>query len=287
MQTISSFLAKYNVSTHAIAVIVIALSAAFYGYMPFHNLVMSTYSALPAPIQVLIGTGLFIYALYKTGALKSKSELASPSSSLKLSAVALCSLLVAGSMPVIGCNQQQRIDVAQEIVNWTPTFISTADLVNSSIEGLDPAAAIVLVPLTAAINAFGPELQKAAQAYLANPNQTTLQVLQALVTQIQQDTNQALLAAAKITNPASQATATKDVNLISAIASAIFSLVQSISSKTQIAAMSTQLHVKFAQVRPYMNTAELQATADKTTADIGFRHVSTDEFFSAEARMGC
>jgi CheY-like chemotaxis protein len=186
-----------------------------------------------------------------------------------------------------GCTQQQRISVAQEIVNWTPTFISTADLVNSSIEALDPATVVVLAPMTAAINAFGPEFQKAAQAYLANPSQTTLQVLQSLITQIQQDTNSALLAAARVTNPASQATATKDINLVATIANTLLSLIQSISSKAQVAAMAAQVHVTLAQVRPLLDTQDMQRASARVSADLQLASVTTpDQFFAYEAQAG-
>jgi hypothetical protein len=196
----------------------------------------------------------------------------------------LCIMLVVGP---VGCTQQQKITVAQEIVNWTPVFISTADTVNASVEALDPPTAVVLVPLTAAINAFGPELQKAAQAYLANPNQTTLQVLQALVVQIQQDANTALLAAAKITNPTSQAMATRDINLIATIANTLLGLVQSISSKAQVAAMSARVQVQLALVRPYMDRNAMQAASLKVSRDLALNHTLTvDQFFNYEAKAG-
>lgn len=196
----------------------------------------------------------------------------------------LCFMLVAGPM---GCTQQQKISVAQEIVNWTPVFVSTADTVNASIEALDPVTTVILGPLTLAVNALAPELEKAAQAYLANPSQTTLQVLQALVVQIQQDVSTALLSAAKITNPASQATATKDINLVATVINTILALVQSISTKAQVAAMASHVQLQLALVRRYMDRDAMQASANRVAHDLALNQTPTvDQFFAYEARAG-
>ncbi|MGO8759344.1 MAG: hypothetical protein ACLQG3_14590 [Terracidiphilus sp.] len=204
-----------------------------------------------------------------------------------LGGVLLSALVLLGTLPVTGCTQQQKITVAQEIVNWTPVFISTADTVNASIMALDPATVTVLGPITAAINAFGPEFQKAAQAYLANPNQTTLQVLQSLVTQIQQDTNAALLAAARVVNADSQALATKDINLLATITNTVLALVQSISTKAQVAAMARDVHVTLAQVRPYMDERALSRASAQVAQDLALNQVpTTDQFFAYEAQTG-
>jgi hypothetical protein len=208
-------------------------------------------------------------------------------STRQLAALMLCAIMLVGTLPMTGCTQQQRISVAQEIVNWTPVFVSTADTVNAAVMALDPQTIVVLGPATLAINALGPEFQKAAQAYLDNPNQTTLQVLQALIVQIQQDTNAALLAALKITNPQSQATATKDINLIATIANTILALVQQISTKGQVAAMAAQVHVTLAEVRPYMDEPAMQRASAQVARDLALNQVpTTNQFFAYEAREG-
>lgn len=217
-----------------------------------------------------------------------------PGATQKLGAFAMIALLLCAGFEV-GCTQQQKISIAQAIVNYGPLFISVADMANATIEGLDPATILVLGPTTAALNAFGPQFVQAAQAYLNNPNQATLQLLQAIVTQIQQNANNALLSAAKVTNPTSQAVATKAINSLAVMAQAILGLVQSISTKAQIAAMAqpiilvgspTPQHITLAQVRPYLDTQALQAQSDRTTRAIGFRPISTAQFFTAEAQLG-
>jgi hypothetical protein len=204
-----------------------------------------------------------------------------------MAGLVLCAITLLASLPMTGCTQQQKITVAQEIVNWTPVFISTADTVNAAIEALDPATILILGPITAGIDAFGPQFEIAARAYLANPNQTTLQVLQALIVQIQQNTSAALLAAAKITNPASQAKATQNINLLATIANTLLALIQSISTKAQIAAMATGVHVTLAQVRPYMDEAAMSRASQRVAGDLALNEVPpVNWFFSYEAQAG-
>jgi hypothetical protein len=196
-------------------------------------------------------------------------------------------ILSLAALNTAGCTQQQRVTVAQEIVNWAPVFISTADTVNAAVEALDPVTVAVLGPMTLALNTFGPQFELAAQNYLANPTQTALQTLQALVVQIQQNANSALLAAAKITNPVSQATATRNINLIATIANTLLALVQSISTKAQVAAMATQVHVTLAQVRPYMDEPAMQRASLGVSHDLALATVPTPaQFFAAEAQRG-
>jgi hypothetical protein len=196
-------------------------------------------------------------------------------------------MLILSVTSTTGCTQAQKINVAQEIVNWTPAFIMTADTVNVAIMALDPPTVVVLGPLTAAINALAPQFELAAKNYLANPNQTTLQVLQALVVQVQQNTNAALLAAVAITNPSSQASAKRNINLVATIVNTLLGLIQSVSTKTQIAAMATVVHVTLAQVRPYMDQAALQAASVRVSQDLALGFQPTpDQFFAAEARAG-
>jgi hypothetical protein len=208
-------------------------------------------------------------------------------SATKLGAIMLCVLAISAMMPVTGCTQAQKISVAQEIVNWTPVFVSTADTVNSAIESLDPGTVFILGPLTLAINAFGPQLQQAAQNYLNNPTETTLQVLQSLVTQIQQSVNATLLTAAKITNPTSHATATKQINLLATIANTILALVQGLSSKAQVAAMASHAPIKLAVVKALLDQHAMQLAAEHVSKDLGYEAVpEVDEFFAYEARAG-
>lgn len=202
----------------------------------------------------------------------------------------LCVSLAA--LPLAGCTQAQKVNVAQEIVIWTPVVTSAADTVVATVELLDPASAVALTPLSTAIDALAPQFTTAAQNYLVNPGESTLAVVQSLIAQIQQNTNAALLAALKITDPATQAKVLRDINALATGVSAILALVQSISTKGQVSAMAAGVTVTYAQVRTVMDQKGIEVAAEKTTGDLGLGlfgnglHVPSDAFFSKEAQLG-
>jgi hypothetical protein len=189
--------------------------------------------------------------------------------------------------PVIGCTQQQKVNVAQEIVNWTPALTSAIDTAGGLLEVLDPPSALVIAPSLAIINALAPQITTAAKNYLANPSQTTIQVLQALIVQLQNNVNTALLNAVKITNPNSQQKATTAINGIATIVNSLLALVEGVSSKAQVAAMSRNVTVHLAEVRPLLDQRQMALNADRISRDLGLtRPVTVDQYFAYEAQAG-
>lgn len=67
MNTIKQFFANKTQLTHYVAAGATALTAAYLGYGPFHDLVTQWYAAVPQTVKVLIGTGGFLYAWYRNG----------------------------------------------------------------------------------------------------------------------------------------------------------------------------------------------------------------------------
>jgi hypothetical protein len=196
----------------------------------------------------------------------------------------LCIMLVAGP---VGCTQQQKENVAQEIVNFTPSVISAANTVSATIEMLAPQYALIIAPVTAGFDVVAASVDKAAKDYLANPNQTTLAFLQNEVINLQQNVNTSILQIAQIKDPVSQKLALAAINGLATVVNTILGLVQSISTKTQVAAMAAQVRVTLAQVRPYLDEGDMQASSLRVTQDLALNHLSTpDEFFAAEARAG-
>jgi hypothetical protein len=118
---------------------------------------------------------------------------------------------------------------------------------------LAPADAPVFTAATIGFDAASTLLVAQAKAYLANPSSTVLAQVQAQVVTLQQQVNAALLTTARITNPASQQHALAAVQAVAVVVSAMLALVQSVSSKTQVAQMATQSTIKLASVRPYLD----------------------------------
>jgi len=146
--------------------------------------------------------------------------------------------------------------VAQDIVNWTPSLQSAVATVDSAAALLAPADAPVFSAATVGFDAASNLLVVQAKAYLANPGATTLAQLQTQVVTFEQQVNEALLAAAKIVNPASQQHALAVIQAVATIVTAILALVQSISSKVAVARMAAESGIKLAAVQSYLNRAQ-------------------------------
>lgn len=84
MQQLWNWLRTYNTSHHIITLLAVALPAAFYGYPPFNGMVLAVYNSMPHWITVLIGTGTFLFGLYKTGALTGSKPSVNPIAAVKL-----------------------------------------------------------------------------------------------------------------------------------------------------------------------------------------------------------
>jgi hypothetical protein len=187
----------------------------------------------------------------------------------------------------IGCTQQQKINVAQEIVNLGPGVQSAVDTALATASALLPADALVFSAATAGLDTLQAGLQQAAKDYLADPSQTNLAFLQAETVKFQQAVNASLLQVVGIKDPASQKLALISINGVATVVNIMLGLVQSISSKTQVAAMAAQVHVTLAEVRPLIDQAQLQASANRVYADLHMPAAPTvDQFYAYEAQSG-
>ena len=179
----------------------------------------------------------------------SASRQGAASANAKLGAWMLIALLI--PLPWIeGCSATA---VAQDIVNWTPALQSAVATVDSTAALLTPADAPIFTAATSSFDVASNLLVTQAKAYLANPSASALQQLQTQVVTFQQEVSAALLQAAKIVNPASQAHALSAIQAVATIVNTILSLVASISSKAAVANMSAATRVKLSMIRPYLD----------------------------------
>jgi len=163
-------------------------------------------------------------------------------------------MLIALLIPLPWMQGCTAAGVAQNIVNWTPALQSAVATVDSTAALLAPADAPIFVAATTGFDAASNLLVAQAKAYLANPSAGVLTQLQAQVVVFQQQVSTALLQAAKIVNPASQQHAMAAIQGVGTIVTAILALVQSISSKAQVARMAAESGVKLAAVEPYLDS---------------------------------
>jgi hypothetical protein len=200
----------------------------------------------------------------------------------------LFSTLVCG--PLVGCTQAQRVGVAQEIVNWTPAFTSAIDTAGNAAELLlvvDPGASLIVKTVVTGVDLLAPQFVIAAKAYLANPNQTTLQVLQALIVQIQNGVNAQLLAAAKITNPTTQQQVLTAINGIGTIVNTLLGLIQSVSSTAQVESMQTHVTVTLAMVQRQLDLNAMERASLQVSADLRLEQpIHAQDWLQSEMAAG-
>lgn len=212
-------------------------------------------------------------------------------STSRLGAWALIALTLSATMTT-GCTQQRKISVAQEIVKWAPSITSAVNTVAATVAILAPIDAAPIAIATTGLDTLSAAFQKGASDYLANPNQTTLAFLQGEIVKFQQSVNTALLTTAGIKDPQSQRTATVAINSLATIVNTIFGLVQSISTKPQVATMAAQVRamnhpVYLRQVRPYLDASAIERQRALAAHDLALNDVpSVDRFFQMEAAAG-
>lgn len=183
---------------------------------------------------------------------QSQATQSSASATAKLGVWALIALLL--PLPFMtGCS---ATSVAQDIVNWTPALQSAVATVNSTAALLAPADAPIFTAATVGFDAASNLLVNQAKAYLANPSASLLAQIQAQIVTFQQQVNAGLLQVAKIVDPASQKHALAAVQAVATVASAIFALVQSISSKAALVQMAAHSNIKLAAVEPYLDRSQ-------------------------------
>ena len=151
-----------------------------------------------------------------------------------------------------GCSGKS---VAQNIVNWTPTLESAVATVDVTASQLAPADASVFTAATQGFDAASNLLVTQAKAYLANPTSSALTQLQNQIVVLQQQVNAALLDAGKIVDTASQQKAMTAIQAVATIVSTILSLVQSVSSQSEVARMAAASGIKLAAVRTSLDGA--------------------------------
>jgi hypothetical protein len=211
MQKILIWLGKYNISTHTLGIIAIALTAAFEGYKPFHDLVTGFYTGLPTPVQVLIGTGGFLYALYKTGALSATNEASTVKPAIPPAVVKMLIFggmllaryhrflmmiaMVSGSltlcMLLTGCGQ---LDWLNDIINIVPVLVAGATSIGALVAGLTGSsiAATVLADISAwqtKVEAGLKNIESLIAAYKATPGESTLEEIEAVAQLLVSDIN--------------------------------------------------------------------------------------------------
>jgi hypothetical protein len=196
-------------------------------------------------------------------------------------------MLIALMLPLPWMQGCTAAGVAEDIVTWTPPLQSAVATVDSTAALLAPADAPIFTAATIGFDAASNLLVAQAKAYLANPSASVLAQLQNQIVTFQQQINTALLQAAKIVDQNSQQHALAAIQGVGTIVVAILALVQTISSKAQVAQMASESSVKLAAVEPYLNESRAaEIVAAHYSEPIEIARVQVTQTTNAEMSAG-
>jgi hypothetical protein len=209
-------------------------------------------------------------------------ESSSAGSTAKLGAWALIALLL--PLPFVGgCS---GTTVARDIVNWTPALQRAVAMVDLTAALLAPADAPAFAAATIGFDAASNLLVAQAKAYLANPSAGVLAQMQIQIVTFQQQVNVALLQSGKILDSASQQHALASIQVVGTIVSALLALVQTVSSKADVAQMASLSSIKMAAVRRFLDegkAAELVAGHYGEPLALAQIQVAQEQYYEAQA----
>ena len=202
----------------------------------------------------------------------------------KLSAWAAIALLCLAVTPVmIGCT---KTTIAQDIVAWTPTIISTSTTVASVVASIDPGSGIIISAAVAGFDMLAKLVAAQAQNYLDNPSTSVLLTLQNQVLTFQQQINSSILQAAKITNMQSQQRVLAAIEGLSTAVTAVIALIATVKGNT-LSTASLTAPVKIAQViSPQQIDVSTQMVAEHYGITTGAAEASVRASIYALRRIG-
>ena len=202
----------------------------------------------------------------------------------KLAAWAAIALLCLAVTPVmIGCT---KATIAQDIVNWTPTIISTSTTVASVVASIDPGSGIIISAAVVGFDMLAKLVAAQAQNYLDNPSTSVLLTLQNQVLTFQQQINTSILQAAKITNMQSQQRVLAAIEGLSTAVTAVIALIATVKGNT-LSTASLTAPVKIAQViSPQQIDVSTQMVAEHYGITTGAAEASVRASIYALRRIG-
>jgi hypothetical protein len=173
-----------------------------------------------------------------------------------LSAIALfmCACIITTT---VGCTAESTKQVVQDIANVLPTLRADIDIASQVAQTLDPAATLIIVPVTAAVDAGVTQLQLLCTAYAQSGDPTILASINTALNTYLNQNAAALLDAAKITDPQSRATALRIMGAIQTALQLIYGIYQKIQSKAQVKATAEMRTYKLRDIAPYLDHVEV------------------------------
>lgn len=179
--------------------------------------------------------------------------------SIQAGALMLCSIVMMGTMT--GCSNASVSKAVSLVASEMPAVESGVAAAAALVSAVDPALAPIVIPVNAIAQAALPQLQALLQQYAANPNASIFASIESVVDKIVTDGDTALLAASKISNPASQAKATAILASLDAMLHVLDGFISQVQTPAQVKAKTSARLVKLQQVSAYWSQNDKNTVA--------------------------
>ena len=193
---------------------------------------------------------------------------------IKLTAQAAVAAILMSA--TFGCTTQQKqttLQVITQVNTHIPEVVAAADTVSAVVAGLLPTDAALIAVADTAFDTAAKTLQALTAAYIANPNATTLQQIQAAITTLEGQINTATLTVAGIKNAQTQAAVMAALKGLLTIVTVVFGLISPTMTSAQLRA-GRDAGIQLAKVRPYMDENKLRAELPGVDVDHAFAYAA-------------
>jgi hypothetical protein len=193
--------------------------------------------------------------------------------------VTMLLVIVLVLLPTAGCSQQSVVQQALTVFTAGQQYVAAAQSLAPELQVINPELAKEVAEYADLAGKNLASLIAIANAYLAKPDAQGYQALLNGVDALTASIDQKVLAAAKISNPGSQAKVMAILAVAATSAHVVLGALQAKASKGQVQAMPKIAgRVAPAEIRPYLD----RAYADQMLADLGYgqteRHAALEQF---------
>jgi hypothetical protein len=172
-------------------------------------------------------------------------------------ASAIASVACAATLAAtIGCTTQQQADtkvVVARIAQYEPEVALAVDTLATVVATLAPADALLISAVQATFDSAAAALKVACALYAATPNAGTLASVRSTLEQLLSLNADQFIAAGKISNPASIATAKVAIAGVRTILLLMDGLFQTTQTTAQNAAIAHARNLKLKELEPFLN----------------------------------
>lgn len=248
LQKISNFFAQFNITKHTLVVLYTGLFTLFQTNDAFKTYALNVYGMFPHWLSAMV-VGLIVplFTFYHLG-LTAPAQ-AAVSNTVKSIVIALAMLFGLGYL-TLGCTPSSTQTAVKNIVAYLPTAQALANEGGSIATLFDPQDQAKIAAVEALVSQNITSLTAIGNTYLATPSASNWQSVVNAVNALVTNADAQLLAAAHITDPASQTKATAILGAIDLAIHVIDSYVEQAQPPATVSATAAKRTTKLYQLEP-------------------------------------